>query len=197
MELDDLKLAVAQLERRVIDVEAAVRHGHEANRRWNAVRRPLIALGVYQTISAIFGVCIIATIAPFWMSRPLEPAIIGSAVFVHLYGVAVVAASVLQLIMIGRTYYTDAVVPFQRRFAQLVRVRTVAGWIAGLPWWILWMLIVVLVVNAETGKNLFVEQPGWVIGSLVIGIAGMVGTLVLARRWEKHPPAELDRFERE
>lgn len=189
MELDDLKAAFADLERRVIDVEAAVRRGPEIRRRWNAMRRPLIVLGLFQTLSTIFGLYIIARIAPFWIANRHEPAMLLSGIVVHLYGVAVVCGSVLQLLMIARTYYTDAVVPFQRRLSELLRVRVVTGWIAGLPWWILWMLLIIIVVKAETGLNLYVLRPGWVFGSLLVGVIGMVVTFTTWQRWSRNPPA--------
>jgi hypothetical protein len=61
-----------------------------------------------------------------------------------VYGVATICVGVTQILLIGRTNYTAPVVIFQRRQAELQRLRIVTSLEIGLPWWILWVLATVV-----------------------------------------------------
>ncbi len=77
-----------------------------------------------------------AVVAPLWIAQRHVPHLLAAGLVLHLYGLATIVSSVVQLLLIGRTYATAPVVLYQRRLAELQRFRAVSALALGLPWWI-------------------------------------------------------------
>ena len=68
MELDDLKIAWTELDRRIASVEYVVRADRQA-RTFSSVRRVLRLLGMRQAVQAVAGIFMIAIVAPYWIAH--------------------------------------------------------------------------------------------------------------------------------
>jgi len=184
MELDDLKIAWHSLDRRLQqqhDLNLQLFRQNKLERMQSGLR-PLFWGQIAQTL---FGVLFIALAALLWMSHPVDAAVIAAGVVVHAYGVFTVMAAAVVLAQMRRIDPSAPVLEIQK---QLARVRTLyvrSGMAAGLPWWFLW--IVVLMVLAGLGDvNLLAKSPGFVWSGLGIGALGLLGTWWF-HRWSRHP----------
>lgn len=184
MELDDLKTAWHGLDRRLQqqhDLNLQLYRQNKLDRMQSGLR-PLFWGQIVQTL---FGVLFIALAALLWMSHPVDAAVIAAGVVVHAYGVLTVMAGAVVLAQMRRIDPSAPVLEIQK---QLARVRTLyirSGMVAGLPWWFLW--IVVLMVLAGLGDvNLLAKSPALVWSGLGIGGLGLLGTWWF-HRWSRHP----------
>ena len=184
MELDDLKTAWHSLDRRLQqqhDLNLQLYRQNKLDRMQSGLR-PLFWGQIAQTL---FGVLFIALAALLWMSHPVDAAVIAAGVVVHAYGVLTVIAGAVVLAQMRRIDPSAPVLDIQK---QLARVRTLyvrSGMVAGLPWWFLW--IVVLMVLAGLGDvNLLAKSPALVWSGLGIGALGLLGTWWF-HRWSRHP----------
>jgi hypothetical protein len=184
MELDDLKTAWHSLDRRLQqqhDLDLQLYRQNKLDRMQSGLR-PLFWGQIAQIL---FGLLFIALAALLWMSHPVDAAVIVAGVVVHAYGVITIMAGAVVLAQMRRIDPSAPVLEIQK---QLARVRTLyvrSGMVAGLPWWFLW--IVVLMVLAGLGDvNLLAKSPGLVWSSLGIGALGLLGTWWF-HRWSRHP----------
>jgi len=184
MELDDLKTAWHSLDRRLQrqhDLNLQLFRQNKLDRMQSGLR-PLFWGQIAQIL---FGVLFIALAALLWLSQPVDAAVIVAGVVVHAYGVITVMAGAVVLAQMRRIDPSAPVLEIQK---QLARVRTLyvrSGMVAGLPWWFLW--IVVLMVLAGLGDvNLLAKSPALVRSGLGIGALGLLGTWWF-HRWSRHP----------
>lgn len=184
MELDDLKVAWAQMEQRVSAAETLVLN-LQAESRLDRMRRTLRWLGWGQAVHCLFWMWFVAVVAPFWIEYRHVPHFLISGLVLHAYGVAVICVGVVQLLLIGRTYYTTPVVTFQRRRAELERFRIVSGLAVGLPWWILWAVVAIVGAQKFLHVDLYAHSTVWFWNSVAVGWVGIGVSLLVARRLAK------------
>ena len=187
MELEDLKTAWEQLERRVEVAEMRL-HEYREQRTVGAWRRLLMRMTAGQAIQAVLSVMAIAVAAPFWIQHRHIPHLLIAGLTLHIYGVAMVCSCVLQIVLIGRIYYTGSVVMCQRRTLEFQRLRVLSSLALGLPWWILWIPVTMVVAERFMGADLYRASAGWIQLSLVIGLCGIATSIGVARRLAAHPP---------
>ena len=187
MELDDLKVAWARLEQRVDATEALTFTGHK-ERTLDKSREALRGLGWGQALHSFLWIGIVGMVAPFGIEHRHVTHLLVAGLTLHLYGVVTICASVMQLLLIGRTYYTAPVVTFQRRVAELHRFRVVSSLAIGLPWGILWVVATMVGAKWWFGIDLYAQSPGWIHVSLAIGVGGIALSLWVARRFAECPP---------
>jgi hypothetical protein len=180
MELDDLKLGWAQLGQRVDQLETVVAKGYQ-ERALEGVRRVLRGLGWCQAIQSVTWIVVIAFVAPFWIEHRAVPHLLIAGLVLHLCGVLTVCSSVVQLLWITYTYLTAPVVTFQRRLAELQRLRIISALVVGLPFWILWVPATMVFAKGVLNEDLYAQSPGWIHVALAVGLVGIVSTLMLAR----------------
>jgi serine/threonine-protein kinase len=186
VELDDLKAAWTELNQRVGAIESVVRADYRA-RRLDPIRRALRLMGAWQAIHAVVWVVIVAVIARFWIAHRDVPHLLGAGLLLHAYGVLVICVSVVQLLVIGRTYYTAPIVECQKRVAELYRLRVICGLAVGLPWWVLWVVFLVVGAQALLGVDLYARAPGWIQATVAFGVAALAVSAWLARRLGDRP----------
>jgi hypothetical protein len=187
MELDDLKVAWAELESRVGQLETVVVKGYQ-ERAMDGARRVLRTIGWYQAIQSVCWIFVIAFVAPFWITHRSVPHLLIAGLVLHAYGVLTVCSSVVQLLWIIHSYLTTPVVRLQRRLAELQRLRIISGLAVGLPWWLLWVPATMVFAEERLGIDLYAQSPGWIHASLGFGAIGIVLTLLVARYLANHPP---------
>jgi hypothetical protein len=186
MELDDLKAAWADLDKRVEGVETIVRADYRA-RRMSRARRALGWLGLGQVVQVAIALAIVVTVAPFWIAHRHIPHLLLAGLLLHAYGVFTISAAVVQLLVIGRTYYTGPIVQCQKRLAELRRLRIICELAVGLPWLVLWVPALLVIAQVFAGVDLYARVPGWILGNVAFGLLAIVSSVWVAR-WLANRP---------
>jgi hypothetical protein len=187
MELEDLKTAWEQLERRVEAAEIGLREYRE-ERTAGRLRRALMRMTAGQAMQAVLSGMAIAVAGPFWIQHRHIPHFLIAGLTLHVYGVVIICSCVLQIVLIGHIYYTESVVMCQRRALEFQRLRVLSSLALGLPWWILWIPVTMVGAERFMGVDLYQASPGWIQLSLIIGLCGIAASIVVARRLAAHPP---------
>lgn len=173
MELDDLKQAVADLGRDVAEVRrlsAAVHKGRTLDRTRTSLRPVLwehagqIALGVVLAL----------LVGPFWWAHRGEPALLLAGLVLHAYAVLMIVLGVRVISAVRALDLNAPVVDIQKALAQLRRSYVMTGFVVGMPWWLLWIPLVMVVFGVDL---VTLGSPKWLAVNLVIGVAGIAGTL--------------------
>ena len=188
MEPDDLKLAWQTLSRRLERHEALQTHVLLEQRKQKALSslRPLFWGQLVQTL---FGVPFILLAALLWIrggqSGGLPWTTIVAGIVVQLYGIATIAMAGQTLHRIGEIDYAQPIVDIQKRLATLRRTYLVNGMLAGLPWWFLWVPLL-MVLAGLGGNDLYAKAPSVVWVGLGVGAAGLAATAWF-HRWSRDP----------
>jgi hypothetical protein len=185
MEFDDFKSAWKTLDQR-LQLNNSLKL-HELRERTLAKTRsslrPLFWGQVAQIL--LFGIPCIALAGLLWMSKPEFASVIVAGVVLHAYGVITIIGAGMVLGQLARIDHAAPVVEIQK---QLARTRTLyvrSGMIAGLPWWFLWVVILMVLVGLG-GIDLMAKAPSLVWSGVGIGVAGLLGTLWF-HRWVRRP----------
>ena len=188
MEPDDLKLAWQTLSRRLERHEALQTHVLLEQRKQKALSslRPLFWGQLVQTL---FGVPFILLAALLWIrggqSGGLPWTTIVAGIVVQLYGIATIAMAGQTLLRIREIDYAQPIVDIQKRLATLRRTYLVNGMLAGLPWWFLWVPLL-MVLAGLGGNDLYAKAPSVVWVGLGVGAAGLAATAWF-HRWSRDP----------
>jgi hypothetical protein len=188
MELDDLKIAWTRLEQRVEQAESVVRRDYVA-RRLGESRRALRGMTWGQVVQVVIWIVVVANVGPFWIEHRHVPHFLVAGLALHLYGVATICASVMQILLIGRAVCTAPVVKIQRQLAELYQYRVVSSLALGLAWWVLWIAATMVGAKLWFGVDLYAESPRWIQFSLAAGVLGMAVSVILARRFADLRPS--------
>jgi len=178
MELDELKQAWQSLDRQLqqqkrINLELLT---ETRLRKAKAGLRWLQALSVGQIL---VGVVVTVFCARFWSSHMDAPALLLSGIVLHVYGVAMIIAGVMEMLLLVRTDYAAQVITIQKYLNLLRqwRIRT-RRWF-GLAQWILWIPVILVMLEYWLGFNLWTHSPATVGGCLAVGVTGLLLTLWL------------------
>lgn len=184
MELDELKTAWQSLDRRLQQHHALNVQLFRQDKldRMKSGLRPLFWGQIAQIV---FALPFLALAVLLWASKPTGAAVIAAGIVVHAYGVITIIAAGVVLGQMGKIDHAAPVLEIQK---QLARVRTLyirCGMIVGLPWWFLW--VVILVALAGLGDvDLLAKSPAMVWSGLGIGALGLLGTWWF-HRWSRDP----------
>ncbi len=185
MELDDFKSAWQTLDQR-LQLNNALKL-HELRERTLAKTRSSLRPLFWGQIAQILllGVPAILLAVLLWMSKPAFASVIVAGVALHAYGVLTIIGAGVVLGQLAKIDHSAPVVEIQK---QLARTRTLyvrSGMICGLPWWFLWVLL--LMVLAGLGDvDLLARAPLMVWGGLGVGVLGLLLTFQL-HRWVRRP----------
>ena len=186
MELEDLKSAWEQMERRVDVAETTLREFRQ-ERAVGTAHRLLMHVTAGQTVQAALSVASIVLVAPFWVEHRHTPHLLIAGLSLHLYFVGMICACAMQIILLGQIYYTESVVTCQQRTLKLQRLRILLGLALGLPWWILWVPAMMVGAQRFVGIDLYRASPGWIQLSLAVGLVGIVASILVARLLDANP----------
>jgi hypothetical protein len=186
MELDDLKEAWRDLERRLDESEAtsrALRRDIKMDRARSALRR--ISWG--QAAAAALWLAVAVFAARFWTEHRATLHLLLAGLVVHVYAIAGIISGIVQMSWIAGIDYSAPVVALQRRLATLRRVRIWSQLVLGLPMWLLWVVITMVGAKWLLDIDLYARAPGWIHVSLLIGVVGIALSLWLPRRLAHSP----------
>lgn len=182
MEPDELKNAWHLLGQRLERQEQIQLHLLR-DRTLDKVRGSLRPLFWGQALQVILGLCVLLLGIACWKRNLDVPGLFATGVVLHVFGVVTVAMAGITMGLIATVDYAAPVIRIQKKFAQLRRFHTLNANVCGLPWWIMWVLVVVGVAGLGT-VDPSAGTPAWISASLVAGIAGWLATLgfMYARR---------------
>jgi hypothetical protein len=174
MELDDFKSAWQALDAR-LSRQDRLQLELLRERKLDNARRGLRSLVFGQWLQLLLGVGITVLGVACW-SRNLDvPALFASGVLLHAFGVITAAMAGLTLGLVAMIDYSAPVVVIQKQMARLLRFHTVNSNVCGLPWWIMWVVVVLGFAGlGDVDRSL--PTPAWIWLSLAVGIAGLLGT---------------------
>jgi len=179
MELDELKLAWQTLDRH-FERQYALDFHRFKSAKGDKLRSSLRPLFIGQLLQMLFGIAFIVLAAMLWSRKPDALPIIIAGIAVHAYGVACIILAGVTLSQIQRIDLSAPVVDIQKQLARLRTTYIYSGIIAGMPWWFLWVPIL-MVLAAFAGLNLYAHAPGVIWIGLGIGIAGLLATYGLVQ----------------
>lgn len=186
MEPDELKLAWQSLERRLAQHDT-LQLQVLRERKLDTARRGLRPLFWGQVLQFLLGIGLIALGVACWTRNTGVPGLLVTGILVHAFGVLNVAAAGITLGLQASIDYAAPVLAIQKRLALLLRVQSINTVACGLPWWIMWVLVVVAFA-ALRPLDPQAGTPGWIWLNLAVGVAGLLGTWGLAL-WRRRSPA--------
>jgi serine/threonine-protein kinase len=177
VELDDLKQAVAELDRGIAEVRDLSIATYKERRldRTRASLRPVVWEHAGQVALGI----VLTVVGQLWWSERGEPALLVAGLVLHLYAVLMIALGLRVIVSIRALDLDAPVVEIQRALARLRRSYVMTGFIVGMPWWLLWIPFVMFVFGIDLNGRF---SWNWLITNLIIGVVGIVGTLWYFRR---------------
>lgn len=214
MELDDLKAAWQRLGDR-LERQEAIQWQLLRDRKLDRVRASVRPLFWGQALQAALGIGLLVLGVACWGRNTGVPGLFATGIALHAFGVITMVMAFITMSLIGTMDYTAPVLKIQKRFALLRRFHAINATVCGAPWWIMWVLVVVGFAGLGD-VDPAAGTPAWISYSLLLGLAGFLGTVAIvfwrrARRpstaagWEesegiRRARAQLDeiaRFERE
>ncbi|NZA25991.1 serine/threonine protein kinase [Luteimonas sp. SJ-92] len=178
MELDELKSAWRALGHQ-LERQDAIQFQLLRDSRLERARRSLRPLMLGQTLQFLLGVALIGLGVACWTRNPEVPGLLAAGILVHAFGVANAALAGITMALVARVDYSAAVLRIQKQLATLRRFHAFNANICALPWWIMWLPVVVAFAglgDAPPGS----ATPAWVWIGLGVGLAGLAGTWLYA-----------------
>ncbi|MDH5824456.1 serine/threonine protein kinase [Luteimonas sp. RD2P54] len=178
MELDELKSAWHALGDR-LERQDAIQLQLLRDSRLDRARRSLRPLMLGQTLQFLLGVALILLGVACWTRNPDVPGLLAAGILVHAFGVANAALAGITMALIAAVDYSAPVLRIQKQLATLRRFHVFNANVSALPWWIMWLPVVVAFAglgDVPPGS----ATPAWVWASLGIGLAGLAGTWLYA-----------------
>jgi hypothetical protein len=185
MELDELKATWQALDRR-LEQNNRINLELFKEKKLEKARTSLRPLFWGQLVQMLFiGLPFVLLAGCLWAgleSRPSLPLLL-AGIFVHVYGVATIALAGCTMGLIRTIDYSAPVLAIQKQLAKLRRFYIINGMIAGLPWWLMWVPVL-MVLCGLVGVDLYAKGPSVVWIGLGIGIAGLLATWWF-HRWSR------------
>lgn len=172
MELDNLKRTVANLEREVAYARSfrVAAYKEKQLDRTRASLRPVLWEHAAQVTLGL----VLTIVGQAWWSELNAPALLVAGIVLHVYAWLMIVLG-LRVIVSIRTLDLDApVVEIQKALARLRRSYVMTGFVVGMPWWLLWIPLAMVVFGVDLNGRF---SWAWLVTNIVIGIVGMAGTL--------------------
>ncbi|HEY5970491.1 MAG TPA: serine/threonine protein kinase [Pseudoxanthomonas sp.] len=189
MELDELKNAWQTLDRR-LERQNAINLLLLKDDRTKRMRSSLRPLFWGQLAQMGFGLLFVLLAAALWMragSVPLNMPwyVVLAGIFVHAYGVVAIALAGGTMGLIRTIDYSAPVLGIQKQLSRLRKLYIANGMIAGLPWWFMWVPVL-MVLAALAGVDIYAKAPSVVWIGMGVGIADLLATWWF-HRWSRSP----------
>jgi serine/threonine-protein kinase len=171
MELDDLKREWQALDRK-LDRSIALNTRLLVEDRARRSKRHLLWWLIWQPLQLLTGIALAFYLGAFWSRNLGSPAVLLSGVCLHALSIAFALDAVVRMWMIGRISYTAPVVTIQRHLAELRRWEVRSFKVFWLLFWLASPALLIVVVKAFTGIDLWERWPYGVTWTAIGGLAG-------------------------
>jgi hypothetical protein len=154
MELDELKTAWRELDRRVVAIDLHQKR-ELRERKLSTLRTLLRLVGAVLLFELLCDVFAVVLTGSFAVEHWREARFVIPALVLHLAAIASIGSCVYQLAWIGRIDFAEPVVGIQRRLARLrvARIRTLQWTLLLSP--LLWMPLVIVGARGFLGLDLY------------------------------------------
>lgn len=186
MELDDLKQAWTTLDRR-LEQNNSLQLTIYREGKLDKLRRRLRPLVWGQAIQMSIAVLLVITSASFWLQHRDQTHLFVAGLILHVYGVAVIIFGACMQQWIHSIDYSAPVLTIQKQLASLRRLYVVGGLFIGLPWWLLWIPLLMMSLKIAFGVDLYLNAPAVIEYMTLVGVAGLAFTWVF-HRWARRRP---------
>ncbi len=186
MELDELKTAWQRLDRQLQQQNQINLHMLR-DKKMDKTRKSLRPLFWGHTTQILLGVISIIFGVAVWSKNMDSTPLLTSGLIAHIYGIILIITAAQIMQRIKKLDYSAPVIEIQKQLLGIERAYVNAGWLVGLPWWLLWIPYS-LGFAGLAGIDLYAQasSSGWLIWSVATGILGMLLTW-LWYRWAQHP----------
>jgi hypothetical protein len=184
MDLDQMKLAWNRMNQLLENQQrqlVQIRLDQELKRVRSSLR-PLFWGQVWQIV---LGILVILFAVGYWSANIDVWYRLASGIVMHIYGVVVIIMAGITLGCLRDIDYAQPVLTIRRRVARLKSTYVLNGMIVGLPWWLLWILLAVMVAGYG-GRDLIADCPQWILWSAAVGVVGLWGTWMF-HQWAHRP----------
>ena len=176
MELDDLKSAWQSLDRK-LERDHGIQKRLFLELRLDKTRSSLRPLAFGNVLQMLLGIALIVLGVACWTRNFEIPGYLVAGIVLHAFGVVNVAWGGITLGLIGCIDYAAPVLAIQKRLALLQRFQALGGVICGLPWWIMWLLVVIAFAGlGSQSASVDPNTPAWIWVTLAVCLLGLVGT---------------------
>jgi len=193
MELDDFKAAWNTLDARLTRherLQIELLRGQQLDRaRCNL--RPLLAGMALQALLG-FGLALLGLAC--WKQNIGTPGPFIAGISLHAFGVMHIAFAGIIAGLASTTDYASPVLAIQKRLRLLLRMQVLNANACGMPWWIMWVVVVVGFAGLSSGQA-GDGTPAWIWASLAIGGIGLAGTWTWSARARRKPGGLYDRVD--
>lgn len=172
IELQQLKAAWKTLDRRM-ELGHRLQLEHLRARKVRSARGSLLPLALSLMALMIFALALIVLGASAWSSGSRDAWLVGSAVALHVYGVFTLAGAGATLGKMAAIDFAAPVLVIQRRLIALEQRYIRFGWAVGLPWFVLWVPVVICLPKAEIGSLT------WLVLNIAVGACSVAALLLL------------------
>lgn len=177
------RTTTAHLEARIDELAAALARARPPaeDARRARVRRTLTNLGAGDVIAIVVAALVAIAAGSFWIDHVAElgPALCGGAL--HAYAIATIVVMARRRVLARRIDLAGPVLAAQIAFARLRRFHVASSLALGLAWWFLWIVALEVLARAGLGVDLIARAPAWWWSSIAIGVAGVAGSIAIAR----------------
>ena len=177
MELDDLKSAWQQVAHE-LQTQKRLTDSLVAEQNSRRLERALLPLFIWQVVQIVVGVFLAAVGGQFWVPRMDEPVMLVSGLIVHAYGIALILNGIRVILRYREIDFGAPVVTLQKGVAQLERSYVISGWILGLPWWLLWIPMAIVLLSLIGVDVVRGDASAWLLPNIIVGTIGMAMTVV-------------------
>jgi hypothetical protein len=197
MELDELKAAWQSLEQR-LERQNALGAMMYRESRLDKARRRLRPLWMGQGLQLVTGVCVAIGAMAFWLSHRDSLHLLVCGLLVQLYGLMFIVAAARNFYLMARIDYSRPLLEIQKRLATLRAWRLrVEGPVFATVGCFMWIPLVLFLLYAELGADIWLWAPTVVWASLATGFVCLLGYWSLHvwahRRGHECAAAVLDR----
>ena len=142
-----------------------------------------------QALQMLFGIVMILVGVALWKAFTVIMLVFATGLILHAYGIATMIAAGVVLGGIARIDSTLPVLQLHQRLAKLRRAYIVSAAVAGLPWWLLWMLPLAVIASLNAANDGSTGLSAWLWACLVVGVLGLLATWAF-HRWLHRPGRE-------
>lgn len=131
-------------------------------------RLRLVSLG--QLAQGAIGLLIVLWAGGYWFGHLGQTHLVAYGVAIHLYGLGLLIAAILQLACLARIDHREPVLQVQRRLLALRRLRIGSDRLLMIAGFIVWVPMLFVLLRAG-GFDAWLTRPGVVLWNLAAGLA--------------------------
>jgi hypothetical protein len=174
MEMHELQQAWNGLDERLAR-QTAMLQQIQRRRGIDAARARLRLMSLALIIQLAIGVLIVLWAGSYWVGHLGQTHLLIYGLSIHLYGIGLLGAAIMQLTHIAQLDYRAAVLDVQRKLVALRRLRIASERVLMICGFVVWVPMLFVALRA-IGVDVWITRPAAVLGNLAVGLG--LGVLV-------------------